>query len=129
MNANLNSADAFSSKKDHLHKRDQIVGTSIVDRRSEVPEWLSEVFESSRKRPYSCMANICHHLGQPATVIAVSIALLQRQLENADAETLSLLENISSASQHIDSMLHDMQRSCAAGVCIFAPHEDHDSPA
>jgi hypothetical protein len=60
----------------------------------------------------ACMASICHHMGQPATVLLVSLNLLNKKLQDSSDDTRRLVRNLNEAADTISRMLRDMNKLC-----------------
>jgi len=77
-----------------------------------------EELPCSHQESLACMASICHHMGQPATVMLVSLNLLNKRMREVPQDTALLLRNINEAAERISHMLRDINKLCESNQVV-----------
>lgn len=83
-----------------------------ADRADQGPAIPLEDLPCNHHESLACMASICHHMGQPATVLLVSLNLLNKRMQNTTHDTQVLLKNLNEAADMISRMLRDVNKLC-----------------
>ncbi|OGV66208.1 MAG: hypothetical protein A2283_06695 [Lentisphaerae bacterium RIFOXYA12_FULL_48_11] len=101
---------ASSTKVPLYDSQGNIIGTFGISRDiTEVKKARGAMEEAERNRVMlESIGAVCHHMGQPATVILTTSNVLEKSLQNADKSLYEMAKDISEAAQVLGEKLHKL---------------------